>query len=261
MKQIIFLIGTTILAIAGSAQMKEGKIVYERTSEFISTTRRAGSSEAETQVGKDIDAYQLLFNSKSSLFELLPKISEAGGEGEMRNTEVGFREGKVFIDLTSGKSYTEGELGPKSFVAEGSVRKVQWKITDMTKSILGYKVQKAIAKDFLMSTVPSMENGVMKMVERGDSIDLEAWFAPDIPVKAGPDYAGQLPGLMLELRINNGRQAFIAKEISKKWNASALKVPTKGNRISEAEFQKEMAKYNESLNELLKQRGAGRRRQ
>jgi len=58
-----------------------------------------------------------------------------------------------------------------------------WDITNNKKSILGYPATKA----------------VLEFCNRS----IEAWFTTDIPVQAGPLFYGGLPGLILELSIDD----------------------------------------------------------
>ena len=121
------------------------------------------------------------------------------------------------------------------------------------------KAEQAVGKDYVVSRVPSMENGVMKFTEKGDSVEVIAWYTKEIPVAAGPGFSNQLPGLILELVMENGRQSFKAVEISKKYKASDLKAPAKGQKISGGRIEKAVAKMNESMNEMLKQRARNRK--
>ena len=70
----------------------------------------------------------------------------------------------------------------------------QWKMGAETQTILGHRCQKATCH------------------WRGR--DFVAWFAPDIPVKAGPWKFGGLPGLILKLQDTAGVYRFEALQIS-----------------------------------------------
>ena len=72
----------------------------------------------------------------------------------------------------------------------------QWKMGAETQTILGHRCQKATCH------------------WRGR--DFVAWFAPDIPVKAGPWKFGGLPGLILKLQDTAGVYRFEAVQISSK---------------------------------------------
>jgi GLPGLI family protein len=104
----------------------------------------------------------------------------------------------------------------------------------------------------------TMENGEMKRQAIPDTSIVNAWIAMDIPVPAGPaQFQGQLPVLILELEMNNGRTVYRAAEISPKVNASAIKEP-KGKRITAAEFTRLRDKEFEEMQRNMPA-GGGRR--
>lgn len=67
-------------------------------------------------------------------------------------------------------------------ITETDAKPYDWKITEETKEVLGYKVIKAIAH----SQNPYADGNVV------------AWFAPDLPCTAGPVELWGLPGVILE---------------------------------------------------------------
>lgn len=99
----------------------------------------------------------------------------------------------------------------------------------------------------------SAERGDRRRRQQADTTLVAAWFAPDIPVPAGPEFQGQLPGLILELDMNNGRVVYHALEISTKVNPASIKEP-KGKRITAAEFNKERDKEMEEMRRNMPRR-------
>jgi GLPGLI family protein len=87
----------------------------------------------------------------------------------------------------------------------------------------------------------SMNNGEMSRQEVPDTAQVVVWFTPAIPVSAGPDYEGQLPGLILQIDIN-GSPTFKAIEVSQKADIAAIKEPKKGKKVTAEEFNKEREK-------------------
>lgn len=82
------------------------------------------------------------------------------------------------------------------------VLKIDWKIGNETKEILGYKCTKATAS------------------HRGRN--WTAWFANDIPVNGGPVYFGSLPGLILELLDIDNDYHFECNAIEKPENPTPI---------------------------------------
>lgn len=93
----------------------------------------------------------------------------------------------------------------------------------------------------------NMDNGKMERKEVTDTSPVVAWFTTDIPVSAGPDVQGQLPGLILELDMANGRTFYKALEISPKADLASIKAPTKGKKVTTEEFRAETAKMIEEM--------------
>src|SRR4029079_5082984 len=94
---------------------------------------------------------------------------------------------------------------------------LKWKMSEETKTVLNHLCRKATATNYSKRTMMTMDNGKMEKREVDDTSNIIAWFTSDIPVPAGPgEYQGQLPGLILEMDVNNGRQVYKALEISPK---------------------------------------------
>ena len=85
----------------------------------------------------------------------------------------------------------------------------------------------------------TMDNGKMERKEINDTANIVAWFTTDIPVSTGPEVQGQLPGLILALDMSEGRTVYKALEISPKADIASIKEPTKGKKVTPAEFVKE----------------------
>jgi GLPGLI family protein len=100
----------------------------------------------------------------------------------------------------------------------------------------------------------TMDNGKMERKEITDTSMIVAWFTTDMPVPAGPEVQGQLPGLILALDINNGRMVYKALEISAKADVASIKEPTKGKKVTPAEFSEER---NKMMDEMQKNNQGG----
>jgi len=87
---------------------------------------------------------------------------------------------------------------------------------------------------------------------------LTAWFTPTIPVAAGPDIYGQLPGLIIALDINNGevvyRPVTINFEIPE---AKDLEEPKRGKDITNEAFEEMLRKRMEEMRAQRQQQGGG----
>src|SRR5688572_10519104 len=78
----IFLLAATVLSIAASAQLKEGRIVYERVFQIPIRNFTNLDPEIAKQMPKTrTDQFELLFANNQSLWQNLPDAaSESGGD-------------------------------------------------------------------------------------------------------------------------------------------------------------------------------------
>jgi GLPGLI family protein len=255
--QKIFIALCLFSAIAAEAQTKEGKVIYERV---MQVRRPQGlSPEIANQFPPSrTDNFELLFGNNQSLWRNIPKAEGADGtvmgNGVMFRT-VGGIDDLIFFDFTKGTRTDKREMFDNAFLVEDSVRKLSWKLSEETKTILGHQVRKATAQRIGVAYRTSMENGQMKREEYADTSSITAWFSTDFPVATGPqEFQGQLPGIILQLDLNNGRVIYNAVEISPKVSLSTIKEPKGGKRVTQAEYVKERDKM---INEMQKNLPAG----
>ena len=93
----------------------------------------------------------------------------------------------------SGKLTCTGRVCNTDLKYEEDLPEMDWKIQDETDTLLGYMVQKAVCSF------------------RGR--DYTAWFAPQLPMQAGPWKFSGLPGLILKVEDSRGHYTFIARGI------------------------------------------------
>lgn len=244
MKKIIFTIFLGLAVITVEGQQKQGKVLYTRTLQMmLDAVVEDGASlpHPPTNTGK----LEVLFGNGQSLRRTVEedRPEEEQMEGGMRvNIMVAGADDLTYVNLTTGQVVEQREFGAKNYIVADSIRKLDWKLTGQTSTILNYPCQQAVARLIGKRATMSMENGEMKTKEVADTSEIVAWFTLSIPVSAGPEYPGQLPGLILGLDINNGRMVYKAVEISGDVDLAAIKAPSKGKKVTAAEFDKERDK-------------------
>ncbi len=230
-----------------NAQVKEGKVIYERTMQM----RRPQGMTNEIQLPPTrTDNFELLFGNNQSLWQAIPNpegdnntITAPGMVLRMAgNNDV------TYFNFAAGKRLDQREMLEREFLVEDSIAKLSWKLSEESKVIVGHTARKASAQRFTTRMQMTMENGNMKREEVADTSTLVAWFTTDVIVPAGPqEFQGQLPGLILELSINNGRTEYHAVEMSPKVNLSHIKPPKGGKKLTAAEFVLEREKLMEEM--------------
>lgn len=248
----LFLLAASAVALLAQAQTKEGRVVYERTVQM--PTRNFGNlpPDVQAQMPKSRTMqYELLFTPEHSLWQFLPNaanddqntfagggmvIRMAGGSGEA-----------TYVNYARGSRVDQREVLEKSFVVTDTITKLQWRLSEETRPILNFTARKATGTSIVTRTRRSMENGEFKHETVTDTLPVVAWYTTEIPVPAGPDFQGQLPGLILELDVNKGQNITRAIEFSPKVATGKIKEPGEGKRLTAAEFSKERDKMMEEM--------------
>lgn len=251
MKKYLLTAGSLLIAaLSVLAQQKEGKVTYERVSQMQARFNINGVENVMPQTRKD--NFELTFGNNQSLW----KAAEADDEGgsftsengaEIRMIVAGSND-VLYTNFETGKKTEKREFLDKTFIIDDSVRPLKWKMTGETKTILNMPCMKATATNITTRMMMNMDNGKVERKEVQDTANIIAWFTSSIPVSAGPgEYQGQLPGLILEMDVNNGRQTYIATGFSEKADLAIIKEPTGKKHYTPDEFKKEREKMMKEM--------------
>ncbi len=232
MKTKIFILIILSLPLCGLggcvfAQKTEGTVSYSRKVYWIKILNRMTYLTQEEKDrdrltwGKFEDDEQnppekltLFFNANQSLYTWDKEQDNTDGGYVWRKNEMIYQ--RDFEKET--KTELEEMLG-KTYLLQDSLYSFKWRILNEIKDINGYICMKAETTD------PTKEQKIV------------AWFAQDIPVSAGPERFYGLPGLILEIDINNGEGVIEAKKIEFKDVSKDLLLPAKlkGKKLTENE--------------------------
>ena len=253
MKRIL-IAGCLILSLGiTQAQQKEGKVVYHRVSKVEARFNINGEDQVIPQTRKD--NFELVFGNNQSLWKAAEKEEDDGGAfttegGAQIRMIVSGSNDVLYSNFDTRKTTEKRELLDKTFIIDDSLRSLKWKMTGETKTILGKPCMKATATNITARMMMSMDNGKMERKEVQDTSNIIAWFSSSIPVSAGPgEYQGQLPGLILEMDISNGRQTYVATSIVEKADLAVIKEPTGKKHYTAEEFRKERDKMFKEMQE------------
>jgi GLPGLI family protein len=253
MKKILIAGGLLFILNLAQAQQKEGKIVYERVSQ-MQITFSGMNEEMQRMIPRSrTDKFELTFGNNQSLWKSAEPDNEdetMGGEGngfQVRMVAAGSND-VLYNNFETGKRVELREMFDKKFIIDDSIRPLKWKMTGETKTILNHSCMKATSTRISQRPQTTMVDGKMERKEVTDTSTIVAWFASDIPVPAGPaEFQGQLPGLILEMDVNNGRQVFRALELAGKADLAVIKEPTGKKHYTQEEFRKEREKMMEEM--------------
>lgn len=167
----------------------------------------------------------LYFNTTETKYEDSEEQAEPDDDG------YSWRKDAYFLkrNFANNTIYDVIEMLGKTYIIEDSLNAPEWKIHNDLKEVAGHICMKAFWED----TVKQQK--------------IVAWFAQDIPHSGGPERFCGLPGLILEVDVNNGAMVVSADKIELKKLTTELELPKKfkGKKITEAEYQDILKKYIE----------------
>lgn len=222
---LLFWIAFSVCAVL-NAQKTEGTILFEeKMNMHRSLPPDAGDMKAmipEFRITKS----ELLFSATESIYR---NIEEEDDDQEAGNGQVMIKmqrpEATFYRNFETGRKVDQREFMGKMYLIEDALDQTPWKVGTETREILGYNCLKAVWED----TTGGRQRNVV------------AWFAPDIPVASGPVTYGQLPGLVLAIDINAGEVQLTALKLdAAALKKGAIEAPKKGEKITQADFQKMM---------------------
>lgn len=185
---------------------------------------------------------ELLFSETESIYKngKAHASNQDNGDGFDRGRRFGRRFGgggedrQTYKNITTDQIVDKNEFMGKSFLIKDGMPKYEWKITGAKKKILDYLAMEATT-----------------MVD--DSIQVKAWFTPQIAISNGPQDFHGLPGMILELDQDNGKLILVASEvILGVLDEDKIKMPKKGKEVTSDEFNEIR---REKMKEMREQRG------
>ena len=265
--QLVFglLIALTSITITASAQMKEGKITYERK---INMHRNLPDPQMKSMIPEfRTDKFELIFNESVSLFRSVvdeeapdPFANAGGGGGGGMRFNFRMPSANTYTDLAKQMQYEGREFFEKEFLIVDSLKQYKWKLSEETKTIAKQLCKKAttmITAPQVMRMRVSMGGGpnadtAAIAPAKPKETELVVWYAENIPVSFGPDSYSGLPGVIMEIDQDNGANVTTAVEVSAKYPKKELVAPTKGEKMNRVQFQENMQKLMQDM-----QRGGG----
>ncbi len=175
----------------------------------------------------------LYYTDKASVYknaeneEDAMNVDQEADGGQMVVMRMAPPENIIYCDLEAKKMTQQREFMQRKFLIESDMPTDNWKLTGKQKFILNYPCQQAT---------------------KIDSIDtISVWFTPAIPISSGPmEYIG-LPGLVLEVDIQNGMEVITATAVIKETDEKQIEKPKDGKKVTQEEYDQIVA---EKLKEM-----------
>jgi len=163
--------------------------------------------------------YLLITTKEEAIFKTIDKLNNTQSISDVESIPVPNL--NDYIDFKNHYSLVQMDFNGKLFLIKDSITTYQWIIQRDKDQFLGYEVRKAIAKR--------------------DNVTYEAWYAPNLPFKAGPYITFGLPGVILKLTIildqDDGvhQHIYTATKVDLNDKAKIIK-PTKGELMMVDDF-------------------------
>jgi GLPGLI family protein len=169
----------------------------------------------------------LTFSKDKSLFT--PIVDETVNDSYINDPAVA-QNNIVFNDILNGTSITRKNVFEDYFLVKDSTRKINWKITDETRDILGYTCRRA--------------NAIIM-----DSVYVVAFYTDEIAVSGGPESFTGLPGMILGVALPHDNITWFATKVTDTTiPPAALAPPTKGKAVNNDQLKT-------TMNEAMKRWG------
>jgi GLPGLI family protein len=232
MKKNIIILLISLISIKTLAQ-QEGMIRFTRTTYWTklnSTLTYLSKQEKEKQAymfgGRDDwQEYTLLyFNENGSYYTQSDQLTSSEEKYDYSGRKEVFG---IKRDFEKGTMTEVFEMAGKTYIIEDSLKTLNWKILNDIKDVAGHICMKAMVEDTIKK---------QKII---------AWFAQDIPLNAGPERLYGLPGLILELNINDGAVIVEATKIEPIKITTQMDLPKKmkGKKVTELAYQDILRKF------------------
>jgi GLPGLI family protein len=293
MMKALSLFAITLLSFCGFSQNISGVAYYESktTVDMDNFGNREMSEDMKRQIMERMKnylekTYILTFNGNESIYKEEEKLEAGSGRGGFAMMMGSFSAGKQYKNIKNNQILEEREFFGKEFLINDTLTNLDWQVTKESKQIGQYLAIKATAikaideNDFSMArrrnrdrdrdadqkegeetegekvadTTSKEPADPFDEIEIPKTVEVTAWFTPQIPVGNGPgEYAG-LPGLILEL--NAYRTTLLcSKIILNPKEADDIVPPTKGKGVTREEYNKIVKDKMDEMRENFRGRG------
>ena len=179
--------------------------------------------------------FELKFNLTESTWKELESLSKSGGFNIT---------GTTYKNTAEKRYLREQEISTKPFLISDDLAPLKWKLTKESKKIGDYTAYKATLEQPVKK---QQDNDGIIIYAQAKTLQVEAWYTPDIPVPTGPEEYWGLPGLILQ--FDNGTKTYLCtKVVLNPEKGVRIKKPRRGKKINEKQLEEEYIKEAERIN-------------
>ncbi|WP_299114403.1 GLPGLI family protein [uncultured Winogradskyella sp.] len=281
------------------AQDFQGKAYY--MSKTTVDLDQWGGREMTPERRKEIEArmknflekeYILTFNKTESIYKEDEKLEAPGSGRGFGGFGSSFTGGPKYKNVKTQEVVQDQEFFGKQFLIKDELKGLEWKMGTETKQIGQYTCFKATAikivdkfdwrsmrrrgrgpkgddkkkeGDKMVKDSTKVAEDPMSEIEVPKTIEVVAWYTPQIPINQGPDDYWGLPGLILE--VNADRTTILCTKIVMNPDEKEdIEQPKKGEEVTQAKYNEIITKKMKEMREMYGgrrgrdgRRGGGRR--
>lgn len=240
MKKLTLLLSAISIYSLTQAQ-QSGTIIYKETARLHLNIQ--GDAPPPPDLPTERNAQMILYYTPdASLYMNDPAANNDGGfeqeesgDGEQVNIRMEAPDNRTYCDLKGNTMIKQQDFMQRKFIIESPVKSSDWKLTGSQKMVLNFPCQEA--------------------TRELDGKKVKAWFTPAIPLSTGPSSFCGLPGMVLEVNIDDGDQIITAASVNQgQVDASKIVKPKDGKKVTQEEFDKIR---DEKLKEMGVEPGGG----
>ena len=251
-KKIGFFAFGLLLTLNLNAQEFQGQATYISKSTIDLGRWGVGKSEAEIKAVKARmkdrleKTYVLTFNKEESMFKEVDKLDAMSGATDSWGKN--FAAGDQYKNVKDNAQIQDQEFYGKRFLVKDKLQPIEWIMGTESKQIGNYMCFKATASipteeltwysfSWSSNAIP-VENaeGETAEVPEIPMTEVEAWYAPQIPVSHGPSEYWGLPGLILEVSAGDTTM-LCSKLVINPQEKVEIEAPDKGKEITKKAYQ------------------------
>ena len=228
---------------------------------------------AERMRGKIEKSYVLNFDRQASIFKE-EEVLEAPGQKGFGGWWSSFSSGPQYKNIKTRQFIQDQEFFGRQFLITDTLQKFEWKMGTETKQIGQYLCMKATAikkvdefdwrsmrrkKSFEKNRDKSKADStkaksVTEDIEVPKTIEVTAWYTPQIPINHGPDEFWGLPGLILEVNADQ-TSILCSKIVMNPEQKFTIEAPDKGRIISRSDYNETVKLKMKEMREMYRGRG------
>ena len=293
--KIVTLIALSLASSYSFAQDFQGKAYYQ-TKTTIDMSEWGGREMSPDQKKRMEErmksflekVYILTFNKEESIYKEDEKLEAPGSSRGWGGMGSSFSGGPKYKNVKSKELLQDQEFFGKQFLIKDDLKTLEWKMGTETKQIGNYTCFKATATKSLdqfdwrsmrrrgnddevdkkkkakdstrtADIADATSDDPMSEIEVPKTIEVTAWYTPQIPINQGPDDYWGLPGLILE--INADRTTILCtKIVMNPEEKENIDKPKKGDVVTQAEYTEIMTKKMQEMRDMYRGRGDRSRR-